>query len=280
MNLKIKYTYEYQYVPPKCRKPRLGHQTEETDIDIRVITNPDEFPVAAIFRNENRDKPDEFVRGWYENGKCYTKDSNYAGRIASKQIPSGFIEWPNSGTLEEVLTSIKEWASTFLIFENEIWNKTDSIPGYVITTFGMGHNHGGTAAFAEFVNPQSLTTFRADEYELLREQAINTATRRGDSNDVERFQTEKRFSNGFIEIVRPEFLRMPSWEEKRESLLRIEITEVLSPILGDHIPLPLILYLAEQVRNRPDYPELSDYEQREKIQGEFIHFVRTASREL
>lgn len=81
----------------------------------------------------------------------------------------------------------------FVFFDNIWWVETDP-PVYNYNTFGLGHNHGGTGFFIDYVDIKSLDKYARKFYftPKQREKAIKTvikvAAERGDTNDVKRFQ--------------------------------------------------------------------------------------------
>lgn len=81
----------------------------------------------------------------------------------------------------------------FVFFDNIWWVETDP-PVYHYSTFGLGHNHGGTGFFIGYVDIKSLDKHDKKFYftPTQREKAIQTvikvAADRGDTNDVKRFQ--------------------------------------------------------------------------------------------
>lgn len=78
-------------------------------------------------------------------------------------------------------------AEQFVIFDGKVWAKCNE-PMYVINTFGLGHNHGGTGFFIEYFynrNIPNTNYFTA----LERDKAIafgkEVAARRGDTESIE-----------------------------------------------------------------------------------------------
>lgn len=79
-------------------------------------------------------------------------------------------------------------------------------PRYVVQTFGLGHNHGGTSLFiAEYYN----SNIGKDRYfnAMQREEAIAygkyVAMRRGDTRDVDRIGQRE-----WIDVMMPEMVKV------------------------------------------------------------------------
>lgn len=90
---------------------------------------------------------------------------------------------------ENRISCIRKKADDFLIFNGKIWEEC-SEPMYVVMTFGLGHNHGGTGMFIEYdynSNISAKNYFNA----LQRIEAIAYANmiaeKRGDTNDIGKF---------------------------------------------------------------------------------------------
>ena len=108
----------------------------------------------------------------------------------------------NSKTMIE---SIRNEAKNYLFFDGKFWKEINE-PRYLINTFGLGHNHGGTGFFIEYhYNPNipAKNYFNA----LQREDAImygkTVATKRGDTESVD---TIGEYCN--IEVVMPEMVKV------------------------------------------------------------------------
>jgi hypothetical protein len=92
-------------------------------------------------------------------------------------------------TKEEVENSYIEDAKKYIIIDGVIYEETGE-PRYVINTFGLGHNHGGTGLFVETYYNSNICKdayFNALEREKAIKEADRIASRRGDTNDVGRF---------------------------------------------------------------------------------------------
>lgn len=114
---------------------------------------------------------------------------------------------------EELEKFVQERAKKYVIFHGVVW-KVCGEPMYVINTFGLGHNHGGTGFFiTDCYNPNisNQNYFNA----LEREQAIaygkRTAANRGDTESVEGMGKHAK-----IEVLLPEMVKRNPQKEHGE----------------------------------------------------------------
>lgn len=118
-----------------------------------------------------------------------------------------------SNNREEALHRLQEDADGYVLFRGNLWHEVGE-PRYVINTFGLGHNHGGTGFFIEYYyndNIPNSNYFNA----LQREEAIRygkeVALRRGDTESVESIG---KYDN--IEVLMPECVKVNPAEQHGE----------------------------------------------------------------
>lgn len=106
--------------------------------------------------------------------------------------------------IQEHIDRIQEKAKNFIIFDGKVWEVCEE-PMYVIITFGLGHNHGGTGFFVEYhynTNISKNNYFNA----LERDQAIaygkKIAAGRGDTKSIEGMG-----DHDIIEVLMPEMVK-------------------------------------------------------------------------
>lgn len=106
---------------------------------------------------------------------------------------------------KQVENYIKKLAKEYIYCDRKFWSVCNE-PRYVINTFGLGHNHGGTAMFIEeYYNPN----IPSDNYfnALQRDEAIAygqaAAARRGDTEYVDRIGKHE-----YIEVLMPEMVKV------------------------------------------------------------------------
>lgn len=91
--------------------------------------------------------------------------------------------------LKEIGQEIQKSSENYVIFNGIVWERCGE-PRYVVNTFGLGYNHGGTGMFIdEYYNPNisKEAYFSALEKEEAVAYANRVAEARGDTNDVGKF---------------------------------------------------------------------------------------------
>jgi len=116
-------------------------------------------------------------------------------------------------TRDVVMQDLQEFLNSHIVIDGKVYVESPE-PRYVVNTFGLGHNHGGTSMFIEHFYNENISKnnyFNA----LQREEAISyanaVAKRRGDSNDVGRFGEVRN-----IQVLMPEIIRCNPQKEHGE----------------------------------------------------------------
>lgn len=232
-----------KYLPTKRHKKlRERYVKNSVDIEIKEATEK-EFPVAFIVHDYG---------GVYEKNKSEatwgminTEIRTYNGKlwkaVRYSECVSHGIGWmpipyiknriedyapywkggeeftEESIIKENNITECKEnifrKAEDYIIFDGKVW-KTCGEPMYMINTFGLGHNHGGTGFFIEYRYNSNISKnnyFNA----LEREQAIaygkKVAVNRGDTNSIEGMG-----EHDIIEVLMPEMVTRNPQKEHGE----------------------------------------------------------------
>ncbi|MBC9927370.1 hypothetical protein [Leucobacter sp. cx-169] len=100
--------------------------------------------------------------------------------------------YPYSGVFSEVEVeeNIQATADSHLVIDGKLWQRAAE-PGYQVTTFGMGGNHGGTALMRTNIpagtNRQD-NLYTADEFQEAQDHARRTAELRGDTESLKAIQ--------------------------------------------------------------------------------------------
>lgn len=240
MKTTIKLWYEEKYLPNKrCRKLRSRVVSKNVDIDVREVSK-EEFPVAFVIHDyesvyEGAKSYSDFDgNGEYKmfseeirtyNGKLYKPlRVMYGTAISTNFEPldtlkyklqeyepywKGGAEYSEESIVKENdfddhLEFANSNAKDFIVCEGVIW-KTCGEPMYVIYTFGLGHNHGGTGFFIEYFYNDNIPNnnyFNA----LQREEAIaygkKVALGRGDDKSVDGMG-----DHDIIEVKMPEMVK-------------------------------------------------------------------------
>lgn len=94
---------------------------------------------------------------------------------------------------------LKKYAKQLVVFKGILWERTEE-PLYTYTTFGCGHNHGGTGFFIEYgrrCNASKKIYWHADEREQAIKAAIKAARERGDTEYVQAIANAKEMITKF-----------------------------------------------------------------------------------
>ena len=218
MKMKSVISFTEEYIPPRCRKSRMREQTAVVQLTIKECSS-EEAPVAI--REEGFLRGMATKTGWVEYR--WYKNNLYRRVLMAAKVSGGEGFWDvnnlveslskhngcyfNRGAGKEAVKKelLAEARNHIIIDDNEVWVKTAE-PRYVIATFGLGHNHGGTSLMVDHgYNPNIRKDFYFNALE--RDQAIATckqvAIQRGDSNSVAHIGDFWR-----LEVLLPEAVRV------------------------------------------------------------------------
>lgn len=244
MKINVNYYYTQEYLPTRRhRKTRTRELNNTVAVNITELT-AEEFPVAFIVHDmkdvcdgatsymdfENKETHygmfAEEIRTY--KGNLYMpirithgvgistlfEDSSYIKESLERMYTSHWYDKANDfsensiiirDTSKAIRKELIKAGKQYLYFDGKYWSKCAE-PRYVINTFGLGHNHGGTGFFIEYhYNPN----IPSDNYfnALQREEAIRygkmVATRRGDTESVDSIG---KYDN--IEVVMPEMVKV------------------------------------------------------------------------
>lgn len=216
--------YWESYLPSsRHRKPRWREVCGTVAAEIPEVTNA-EAPVAIIHSHapgmsrlfpvcRDRGNPNRVEYHWYK-GRFYTAIRRsmfccYYGddmkKKGARPARLSDISWSYYGIvvagLESRQKSFTEAMARYLIIDGQLCAEIGE-PRYVVMTFGLGANHGGTAVMVSHSYNSNIMTeayFRADEEAEAREAAMIVAAGRGDTNSVA--QIRRRFYNRFTILI-------------------------------------------------------------------------------
>lgn len=223
MKIRTWIKYEKSYLPPRCRKLRYQGCEEYINVNLKEVSK-DELKLA--FEDNSYSGKGEI---YFYKGKlwCKTKMPNMSivedlrERGIKIETPLDYLIWCNEHcstyflsnldrecygkdtSREEVVKVARTDMKRYILVDNELYSQTAE-PRYVIITFGLGHNHGGTGMFCEYYyNPNISKTsyFSALEGKRAVAYANMVAARRGDTEDVGKF-------NPFIVCHMPELVKV------------------------------------------------------------------------
>ncbi len=245
MKLNINFYYKQRYLPTKRhRNYRERKLSGTTTVTIKELT-AEEFPIAFIIHDMKSVCEGMKDYYGYESAKCDFRMFDeeirtFKGKLYSPiRVTHGAAISTEFETVEDMIWNIENGAArdfwlpeatdftensviiddnsksiikilrsnpyANVYFDGKFWRQI-SEPRYVINTFGLGHNHGGTGFFIEYsYNPNisNKNYFSA----LQRDEAIAygkaVATRRGDTESVEGMG-----DHDVIEVVMPEMVKV------------------------------------------------------------------------
>jgi len=217
MDIQSIYEYEEGYLPTKRhRKLRWRKAEGETTLTIKEIS-VELAPVAFIVRNGVKfDTPVEFRlfdnRLWVPAmfGDIWVHGE---GILTVEQLTDHLDRTPcyrNPKTEELVIAAKRDEADRFVIIDGVVYINEDE-PRYVLMTFGLGHNHGGTALMISYhYNPNINKTayFNALERDKAIAKAKSVAERRGDTKDIDGMG-----NHYIIEVIMPEAVKCNPLED-------------------------------------------------------------------
>ena len=261
MNLKVDFTYEEKYLrTSRCRKPLARTREGIYELAIKELAKA-ECPIAAVVHDmksvyEGATTTADFEgNGEYKmfaepyrvhNGKFYKFcRASYGAAISTAQTELKYViadiksdlyryslyEKENlfsdksvyiSDNLSEIVDNMQARANKYISLDGELWKECGE-PRYVVNTFGLGHNHGGTAMFIEEVynsNISSKNYFNAVDRDKAITYAKETAIARGDTDSVKRIGKMEN-----IEVLIPEFFKVDPEKEHGEGNAFLNLLE-------------------------------------------------------
>jgi len=205
-NVTINERYYCAYIP-SARSQKFQFDEVEGEIKVSIPSvSSQEAPVAFRLTDYSHTEKGKTEIRWYDGRlwkRCTKGDFESRGgndSITPDQLrlnPS--LPYGHARSRELCTKKYRKEAERYLVIEGELWQQTGE-PRYVINTFGLGHNHGGTGLFVEEWYNENISReryFSALDGERAVAEANRIAERRGDINDVGRFEQ-------MIEVLIPE----------------------------------------------------------------------------
>lgn len=206
----IKENYYCAYIP-SARSQKYAFDEVEGEIKVSVPSVlGDEAPVAFRLSDYSHESKGKTEIRWYE-GRLWRRMTQNDRRSGGYQSDVKPDELPNivrmvygiphsiAKTRELLQKKFRESAKNYILVDGAVWNRAGE-PRYVVNTFGLGHNHGGTGLFVEELynsNIANTNYFSALDGDKAVAYANMVAERRGDTDDVGKFKK-------MIEVLIPE----------------------------------------------------------------------------
>ena len=250
MEIDVIVWYKMKYLPTKRhKKPRTMSKCRKETVEIRELNKKD-FPVAFIVKDyksvyEGSKSYFEFKGNGYfgifpeeirTDGKyLYSPVRVTHGAAISTEFED--FEWLHwrlqqnepyiapprepyndksivlHSTFEEMKDLLHHEAAKHVVFDGKIWARCGE-PRYVVMTFGLGHNHGGTALMITSVYNPNISAkcyFNALQKREALEAAKAIALRRGDTDSATKFDLETFKED--IEVLMPEMVKVTPCKE-------------------------------------------------------------------
>lgn len=203
MKIKTWIKYEESYLPPRCRKLRYRECEDYINVNLKEVA-PEEMRLAFednsysgkgkiyYYKGKlwSKVKSGEFMCHPEERGiKTPLEELKYVNEHCSSYFPRSWRDGEHPDK-ERMMSAARKAIKNYVLIDGEIYEQTAE-PRYVINTFGLGHNHGGTGMFVEYYynpNIRNDNYFSALDGKKAVEYANSVAAGRGDTNDVGRFK--------------------------------------------------------------------------------------------
>ena len=211
MKIKTWIKYEEPYLPPRCRKLRYAEKSEYVNIGLRE-TQMSEMRLA--FTVNTYDAKDIY----YYRGNLYAKArmqsssimKDFAERGIEIKTPLDYLKSCNENcstyfafafdreyyaadtSRDAMIAKAKADMKRYLLVDGELYEQTNE-PRYIVMTFALWHNHGGTALLVAYnYNPNCSRDFyfNALQADAALAFAKQIATRRGDTESLRRLNAD------------------------------------------------------------------------------------------
>ena len=256
MLFNVEFWNTEKYLPTKRHRVlRERYVKNSVDVNVKELKE-NEFPVAFIvkdygwlYEEENKDAD------W---GIITTEIRTYKGKLwkavrysecvshATGWMPISYIKnriqdyapcWKGGesfseasiimeSNISECKKNIRKKSKGYIIFDGKVWTSCGE-PMYVINTFGLGHNHGGTGFFVEYFYNSNISNknyFNALERDKAIAYGKQVALNRGDTKSVDGMG-----EHDIIEVLMPEMVkRKPQKEHGNGDEFLNSIEEIIS----------------------------------------------------
>lgn len=239
-NVRILFNYTESVTPSRCRKPRpVTRQDGEMVVGIPVLTGAD-APVAIRATGEflDRDFQYQYDLRWWNNQLWSPLYFDNSGVPRSHSAAQGDWEWPEmpevldlrQGSrnynhkfdmcftfgvhpIGDVQLDILQSAGRHAIIDGKAFRAVAE-PRYLVMTFGLGSNHGGTSLLVESHFDRAIHQnryFGLLELDAALQAAGKVAEERGDTNSL-----PIQYSGPKYEVLMPEVITVRHVREEAE----------------------------------------------------------------
>lgn len=244
MKIKTWIKYEESYLPPRCRKLRYRECEDYINVNLKEV---DHSELQLAFEDNSYSGKGKI---YFYKGKLWTKSKMPSSSIVKDLIERGkkidtpldyliwchencstffFFDWDREHygkdtSRDAVIKVARKSLKNNILVNGELYERSAE-PRYVINTFGLGHNHGGTGMFCEYhYNPNisNDSYFPATDGESAVAYANKVAAGRGDTKDVGKFKP-------FIKVYMPEIVKVkPNKQHGKGNKFINDIEKIIS----------------------------------------------------
>lgn len=251
MQVNIEYAYTENEIPAGCRKPRRVSHVKKSSVQITEVTSL-EAPIAIRTHLKSADiwktipvlyrwafgklwtsvrtmhaQPNSFTSGKFdvnyeinEHLVAY-RDATDPYNNSSSLYKTG-LHLSSNPSQQQAEEAITQWAQDCLIIDG-VFHRVAGEPRYVVMTFGLGNDHGGTSLISDDwfnANISHENYFSALQLNQATARGRKVAQARGDKNKV--WLTP----NPSIEVLIPEAIKVDPSRQHGEGHPLLQSLEV------------------------------------------------------
>ena len=220
--INIQVSYYCAYIP-SARSQKFEFDEVEGTIQVSIPSlTSEEAPVAFrlsdYHHKENKQTEIRWYQGklweqytdWDRSGERAVRVTDFKADYLPRLLRPG-LPYGHARSRELCQKRYRKEAERFVLIDGNIWERAGE-PRYVINTFGLGHNHGGTGLFVEEYYNSNISReryFSALDGDKAVSEANRIAERRGDTESMGRFEK-------MIEVLLPEAVTIQPLKEHGE----------------------------------------------------------------
>ena len=223
MKIKTKISYYEGYLPTKRhRKLRYREIEEEVELSVNKVSE-EETKTAFLVKDGSSVTEIKLWNNELWKKVLYSEKVSGAKGLYPVEEFLKSINYYSSplyppkdesqSDRETAILSKEKYIQDYLLIDDEVYKKT-SEPRYVVMTFGLGHNHGGTSLMIDGYYNSNISKdcyFNALERNRAIKEAKETAIKRGDTESIDSIG---EYYN--IEVLIPEAVKCNPQKEHGE----------------------------------------------------------------
>ncbi|MBM5458721.1 hypothetical protein H8F21_14225 [Pseudomonas sp. P66] len=207
MQLTVRFSYVEPIIPPRCRNPRRVRFHDGVEVVTIRELELSAAPVAIISTKADSSDSASIEYRWFE-GMLWTSCSVYGCTRQAHTSGGKDFDYPIPGSELSLITDsvtmsdhqlgvfvsvsegkeaigqyLQDWAQGLIFIDGKLYRPAGE-PRYVVMTFGLSNNHGGTAVLCtDHSNPniKEVSYFSLHQLEQAQQYAGRIASARGDT---------------------------------------------------------------------------------------------------